>query len=141
MARSSDCLVGAAVLVADDFPALTSLVAEVFRACRARVFTASSGQEAMMTLQLEHLDLVVLDLHMPPPDGWQVLQFIRQVCPDLLARTILLTADAYRQETLLRIRSAALPVVYKPFEVATLQRVARETLSRARHAPPLTRPA
>ncbi len=43
------------------------------------VTIAGSGAEALARFQEERSDLVVLDVQMPPPDGFEVCRRIRQV--------------------------------------------------------------
>ena len=70
---------GKRVLVVDDSPEMTSLLAEVFADAGARVTQANRGQDAMDLLAADRFDLVLMDLTMPQPDGWRVLRFVR--CP------------------------------------------------------------
>jgi len=129
MCADYQALAGRRVLVVDDSPAITSLMKEVFASCGASVFVANDGRQAMLRIQLEPYDLVLLDLKMPAPDGWQVLRFMRRVRSELVGRTILLTGDRYGQDTLRGIDTAALPAVYKPFDVSRLREVACDVLS------------
>ena len=43
-----------------------------------RVITAASGSEALALFDAEKVDAVVLDLRMPPPDGFEVCRRIRE---------------------------------------------------------------
>jgi DNA-binding NtrC family response regulator len=121
-------LAGKRVLIVDDSPQITALVADVFRHCGAAASTANSGPDAMAQLQIATFDLVVLDLVMPEPDGWDVLRFMKAVRPALLGRTILLTGDRYHRQTRQSIDEAELRVVFKPFAVDDLRAAACDAL-------------
>ena len=120
------------ILVVDDSVQITSLLDEVFTRCGSTVMTANSGQSAMVKLQSEEFDLVILDLVMPVPNGWDVLGFMRRTRPEMLNRTILLTGDRYHQETVHDIDETEIHVVYKPFDLRLLRAAACKIIRRAR---------
>jgi DNA-binding response OmpR family regulator len=60
---------GPRVLVADDEPAITSLVAEMLGYAGYRVVQARGGAEAIALARQERPDLVLLDVMMPDLDG------------------------------------------------------------------------
>ncbi|HOF17458.1 MAG TPA: response regulator [Phycisphaerae bacterium] len=124
MDEKYDALQGRRVLVVDDSTQITSLIREVLRACGAEVVTVNSGQQAMVRVQVDEFDLLLLDVKMPEADGWRILMFVRDVQPELLPHTILLTGDRYHAETLQRAGQMAVPVIYKPFDVGELRAVA-----------------
>jgi CheY-like chemotaxis protein len=127
-------LAGKRILIVDDSPQITNLVADVFRFCGATARTANSGPEAMVQLQVGTFDLVVLDLVMPEPDGWEVLRFMKAVKPALIRRTVLLTGDRYHRQTRQSIDEAELRVVFKPFAVDDLRAAACDALFAAESA-------
>ncbi len=124
-------LAGKRVLIVDDSPHITMLLRDVFGSCGATVAVANSGRDAMVQLQVDSFDLMLLDLVMPEPDGWEVLRFARQIKPDLLERTVLLTGDRYNRHTVRDICDAELPAVFKPFALDDLRAAACDTLFRA----------
>lgn len=69
------------VLIADDAPDIAEIVAFTARMTwpECRVTMAASGEEALRRFAEEPPDLVVLDVAMPPPDGFEVCRRIRQV--------------------------------------------------------------
>ncbi len=131
-------LAGRRILIVDDSRQITSLLRDVFASCEARTTGVNNGQTAMVQLQLGAFDLVLLDLVMPAPDGWDVLRFMRSVQPGLLERTILLTGDRYHCGPVRHIGETDIPVVYKPFDVYELRSIACEVLAAvaASGAPP-----
>ena len=128
-------LAGRRVLVVDDSIEITALIRDVFAERNAVVTIANSGSQAMLLIQFFSFDLVFLDIVMPAPDGWDLLEFMRTRMPDLLVRTILLTGDRYSRETLRRLGETRMAVVYKPFDLEELWAVARNRLTRADRTP------
>jgi two-component system, OmpR family, KDP operon response regulator KdpE len=66
------------VLVADDDPAIRKFIRANLDARNYEVLLAKNGQEALSTFTREPLDLAVLDIVMPVPDGLQVCSQIRE---------------------------------------------------------------
>lgn len=129
-------LTGRKILIVDDSVQMTGLLQEVFVDCGADVVATNSGHTAMIMIQLDSFDLIILDLLMPKPNGWDVLHFIKNVNPALMDRVILLTGDQYHRSTLQGISNMDLQVVFKPFEVEELRVKACKILNQSRS--PLT---
>src|SRR6186997_3389111 len=69
------------VLVVDDSNELTRLVALWLEEEGYAVVTASSGREALDAASVYYPDIVLLDLIMPPPDGFAVCEALRNHLP------------------------------------------------------------
>ena len=65
------------ILVVDDEPDITALVAYHLAKAGYRVSTASSGAEALKASSEERPDVVVLDLMLPGLSGYDVLSELR----------------------------------------------------------------
>jgi two-component system CheB/CheR fusion protein len=127
-------LEGRKLLVVDDSPQILALLREVFQACGARIDTIDNGAKAMVALDQCDYDLVILDLAMPSPNGWDVLEYARENCPQMLSRTVVLTAQRYDDEVLDYVHSVEIPALYKPFDLDSLRRVADDRIEAANHA-------
>ena len=68
---------GVSVLVVDDEPAARKLVEKNLEARGFTVFTARDGSEALRVFNERPIELVILDLDIPPPDGFEVCARIR----------------------------------------------------------------
>ena len=68
------------LLIAEDDPDIAQVVAFGVRMAwpDCQVTVAASGQDALRRFDEEHPDLVILDVSMPPPDGFEVCRRIRQ---------------------------------------------------------------
>jgi two-component system, OmpR family, phosphate regulon response regulator PhoB len=103
------------VLVVDDEPDITALVAYHLAKVGYRVSTASNGSEALKAAADQRPDVVVLDLMLPGLSGLDVLQALRKQDETRDVGVILLTA---RREEIDRIRGLSLGAddyLTKPF--------------------------
>jgi two-component system phosphate regulon response regulator PhoB len=103
------------ILVVDDEPDITALVAYHLAKEGYRVATATSGPDALKAAADAAPDLVVLDLMLPGVTGYDVLQELRRRPETRDIGVIMLTA---RKEEVDRVRGLALGAddyVVKPF--------------------------
>jgi len=103
------------VLVVDDEPDITALVAYHLAKAGYQVATAASGPEAIRLAEEQAPDLVVLDLMLPGLSGYEVLEALRRRPQTQDVGVILLTA---RKEEADRIRGLSLGAddyLVKPF--------------------------
>ena len=70
--------VGVRVLLVDDEEDIRLLVRLTLQRAGLRVIEAGSGADALAILAAEPVDVVVLDVRMPEPDGWAVLDSMRE---------------------------------------------------------------
>jgi CheY-like chemotaxis protein len=78
------------ILVVDDDPQTLKLLARILTNGGYEVQTADSGKTGLELLDTaEPFDLIVLDLCMPAPDGFDVLKEVRALQPGL--RTLLIS--------------------------------------------------
>lgn len=77
-----DLLTRGILLVDDEVPNL--VVLESFLDVDYRVYTASSGEEALAIAQTTPLDLVIADQRMPGMTGVELLESLRETRPDVL---------------------------------------------------------
>jgi len=71
------------ILVVDDEKHMRLLYEEEFKEDGYEVITASNGREALESVKMRHLDLVILDLRMPEMDGVEFLRTVRETHRDL----------------------------------------------------------
>ena len=115
------------VLVADDDDAIRVLVARVLTRVGITVDAVPDGQEAIERLDASAYDAVVLDLMMPRVDGLGVIEHMVDTRPEMLEKTIVITAfatDAARE----RVHHMCV-VVSKPFDVMELVRAVRNRIA------------
>jgi two-component system, OmpR family, phosphate regulon response regulator PhoB len=118
------------ILVVDDEPDITALVAYHLAKAGFRVSTASTGPEALKAAREERPDIVILDLMLPGVSGYDVLAELRRRDETREVGVILLTA---RREEVDRIRGLST----KPFSPPELSLRVRALLRRL-GSPPVT---
>src|SRR5262245_37778131 len=108
------------ILVVDDEPDITALVAYHLAKAGYRVSTASTGPDALKAAREEKPDIVILDVMLPGVSGYDVLAELRRREETREVGVILLTA---RREEPDRIRGLSLGAddyLTKPFSPAEL---------------------
>src|SRR5918994_5021166 len=121
------------ILIVDDEPGNVQLLKRILvREGYRRVTGLSNPRQAMALIQEERLDVVLLDLHMPVVDGYQILESITTSL-DPARRTlpvIVLTADATPEARRRVLTSGAADFITKPFDVVEVALRIRNTLER-----------
>ena len=120
------------VLVADDEPRITKLVALTLHDEGFRVVTANSGEEALRRAEEVRPDIVLLDIVMPDLDGIEVMRQLREWRP---VPVILLTAKGSTADKAKGLDLGADDYVAKPFHPDELAARVRAVLRRAAGSP------
>ncbi|MEZ4380042.1 MAG: ATP-binding protein [Nannocystaceae bacterium] len=110
------------VLLADDEPVNRVVLAAMLATLGYQVLEARNGREALVILEREPVDAVLLDMHMPELDGPAVVSWIRANGGERSQLPVIgLTADVVR-ENLDRYLSAGLnSILSKPIGVDALR--------------------
>jgi two-component system phosphate regulon response regulator PhoB len=103
------------VLVVDDEPDITGLVAYHLAKAGYRVITAANGTEALKSVREERPDLVVLDLMLPGLTGYDVLAELRRQEATRDVGVILLTARRDEPDRIKGLTLGADDYLAKPF--------------------------
>ena len=108
------------ILIADDETEIRELLRLYLEKDGYTVWEAADGMEALAVLKQEKIDLAILDIMMPSPDGWRVLQNIRK---NSNIPVILLSARSGDSDKILGLDLGADDYITKPF--VPLEAVAR----------------
>ncbi len=118
---------GQTVLVVDDQPAQRQIACETLRALGYRPSAVSSGDEAVEIVRDVSVDLVLLDMIMPPgPDGLDTYRNIRSARPD--QKVVLMGGYAETQRVTEAQRLGAGAFIRKPYTVDQLAECLHATL-------------
>ncbi len=120
------------VLVVDDEPQTVKYITANLRARGYEVLTAQDGREALKIFRENLVDLVILDIMMPGPDGFEVCQAIRRESD---VPIIMLSARGQEKDIVRALNLGADDYLTKPFGVqemlarieAVLRRASRTT--------------
>jgi DNA-binding response OmpR family regulator len=114
----------ATVLVVDDEPMVVEVVTEYLRRDGHRVVASFDGDDAVLAIERERPDLIVLDIMLPNRDGLTLLQELRRHSD---VPVILLSARTDEVDRVLGLELGAHDYVVKPFSPRELSiRVQRQ---------------
>jgi CheY-like chemotaxis protein len=105
------------LLVVDDDEAIQILMKAVFYRCGIDVDLAADGEAALAKMRRVKYDAIVLDLMLPVTNGFEVIRALKATAPDILDRTIVLTAAADRTLQHFSDAKAVRRVMRKPFDL------------------------
>jgi len=118
------------LLVADDSPLQRKALCSFLRDQGYAVAEASDGHETLAYLQQCEVDLLVLDLHMPNTDGFEVLRYLqahRQGLPVILVSGM--PVDEIQRSMRRRHQADLPPLLLKPIDPEQLIQVVEMHLS------------
>jgi len=107
------------VLLVDDNEATCTLVTAVLQR-DFRTDVANDGAEALEKLKTGNYAAIILDLLMPPPDGYDIMDVLLQTRPEMLKRTVILTAALSPREKQRMKDYPVADLIAKPFDVEVL---------------------
>lgn len=116
------------ILIVDDEPRMLDLIELFLIPSGFRCSRATSGKEALLILQQERIDLVILDIMMPDMDGWMVCEEIRLFSQ---VPIIMLTARSETKDVVKGLKIGADDYIIKPFEEQELLARVHALLRRA----------
>jgi two-component system response regulator FlrC len=116
-----------AVLVVEDDAALREALVDTLRAADLAALSASDAPSALALLGSEEIALVISDVQMPGPDGYQLLSSIKRRRPDL--PVVLMTAYGTVAQAVMAMREGATDYIVKPFDAQALIEMARRQLA------------
>ncbi|MBL8606853.1 MAG: PAS domain S-box protein [Myxococcales bacterium] len=108
------------VLVVDDDTVSRHVLGHALAGAGLAHVTASSGAEALAMIEKEHPSIVLLDLVMPPPDGYQILRILRARAETRDLPVVVLTAIDAEDEVAKAFEAGADDFVRKPFKPVEL---------------------
>jgi two-component system NtrC family sensor kinase len=120
-------------LIIDDEAGIRGILGRTLSRYGYEVAEAGDGLEGQLALtdaSRGRLDVIFCDVRMPRLDGVQLLGWMGDACPELLARTVLLTGDTVSDEVRAAVARTGCHVLAKPFARRDLE----HTLARV-HAP------
>ena len=102
------------VLVVDDLPQNTTVLAKVLQAKGYSVCTANDGAAALLAVESEMPDVVLLDIMMPGMDGFQVCRAIKSNPATRLTPVVLVTGLGDSEARIKGIEAGADDFLTKP---------------------------
>jgi two-component system response regulator AdeR len=121
------------IIVAEDDDDIAAILTGYLRKAGMKTLRAEGGEQAINLTRLNKPDLLLLDIHLPVYDGWNVLTTLRK---ETNVPVIMVTALDQDVDKLMGLRLGADDYVIKPFNpsevVARVEAVLRRTRSGCR---------
>ena len=104
------------ILIVEDEPPISNLISMSLQKAGYRCQRAFDGEQAIQLIDTKSFDLILLDIMLPKVDGFELLEYIRQ----LEIPVIFLTAKNAVNDRVKGLRMGAEDYIIKPFEVQEL---------------------
>lgn len=115
------------ILIVDDEDALRTILSSELVGAGYEIATAADGEEGVAEVKNRKFDLVLLDIHMPKLDGFEVLKFIKKEHPEV--KVIMLTGFADLKNAIESKKYGAEDFVSKPYDLVDLLTTIERVLS------------
>jgi two-component system response regulator FlrC len=115
------------VLIVEDDAALREALTDTLRAAGITTLAADAAVPALALLESEEIALVISDVQMPGPNGYELLASIKRRRPDL--PVVLMTAYGTIAQAVSAMREGATDYIVKPFDAQALIDMARRQLA------------
>jgi CheY-like chemotaxis protein len=113
------------ILIVDDEERVGAALARLLTP-EHEALALTSGREALLRLASgERFDVILCDVMMPPPAGWELYDELLRLAPEQAARVIFMTGGAFSPEARSLLARAPNPRLEKPFDIDALWRVIR----------------
>jgi two-component system response regulator FlrC len=115
------------VLIVEDDADLREALTDTLHAAGLAAVAASGAEQALRLLESEEIALVISDVQMPGPSGYELLSSIKRLRADL--PVVLMTAYGTIAQAVAAMREGATDYIVKPFEAQALIDMARRQLA------------
>ncbi len=110
------------ILIVDDQPEVTKLLAMVLRGEDRRIITAASGETALALARQHAPDLVLMDVMMPGGmDGYEATRHLKEDPATGRCPVIIVTAKTQARDREEALASGAEDFIAKPFDLQALK--------------------
>lgn len=117
------------VLVVDDEPEITELVAEILERSGHRVDVAHGGRTALRALERREYQVVITDLRMPDMDGRALFEQSESIRPGCRERFLFLTGDTLSPMARRFLAESGRPHLAKPVAPSELRRAVGDVIA------------
>ena len=111
---------GKKILLVDDEEDILDFLELILEEQGYSVIKANSGTEALAAAQMQHPDLILLDIMMPEMDGWEVLKLLKADEEVTHIPVAMLTARTEMKDKIQGLQEGAIDYICKPFATKEL---------------------
>lgn len=111
------------VLIVDDSAAMRSIIQKTLQISGleiGNVYQAKNGEEALVMLEENWVDLALVDINMPVMDGETLINRVREN-PDLAELPIVVVSTESSEARIVQLRAKDVEFIHKPFAPETLR--------------------
>ncbi len=120
-------ILNASILIVDDQESNVMLLEDMLANAGYQCVTSTMDPHAVRPLHVKHrYDLILLDLHMPEMDGFQVMEGLKDIDPSSYLPVLVITAQPSHK--LRALQAGAKDFVSKPFDLIEVQTRIRNML-------------
>ncbi|MHB8104424.1 MAG: response regulator [Dehalococcoidales bacterium] len=116
------------VLIIEDESDIQNFVSRVLELEGYIVFKAGDGNIGLATLREHTIDMVLLDLRLPGPDGWSILRIIKHTPELKKIPVVVITALAEAAQRERTLRMGAAQYLIKPLSAHGLSKTIEDVL-------------
>jgi two-component system NtrC family sensor kinase len=117
------------ILLVDDNEGNAKALARLLRRDGHSVDIRVDGHEALETLNQQHYDLIICDVHMPRLEGPELYERLSATHPHLLSRFLFITGDMLSPEIVDFFQQTDVPYLTKPFGAAKARHAVQQVLA------------
>ena len=125
------------ILIIEDDLDIQNFIGRVLELEGYRALKAADGQAGLELMKDNQVSLVLLDLRLPGPDGWAVLQEIRNDPEQADVPVVVLSAIAESGQRRRTMRMGATKYLVKPLSAHALSKTVADILREKKHASPV----
>ncbi|MEA3307987.1 MAG: response regulator [Chloroflexota bacterium] len=118
------------ILIVEDNPSTSDMLVSYFASLDYEVSHAAWGQDALVLASESPPDLIILDIHLPDIDGYEICTRLRDQRRTKNVPIIFLTERSERMDRLMGLNLGAVDYITKPFDVQELRYRVRNILNR-----------
>jgi DNA-binding response OmpR family regulator len=111
---------GKKILIIEDDADIQNFISRVLELEGYQVDKASDGKTGMEIVRKNHIDLILLDLRLPGPDGWSILRTIKRDPEFSRIPVVVITAIAEATQRKKTLRMGAASYLVKPLSAHSL---------------------
>jgi CheY-like chemotaxis protein len=119
------------ILIADDDAASRELLRDALAVLGCRIVDSSDGTDALLKVQRETPDIVLLDIEMPGLDGFELLREIRTLDPPVPCAVLAVTALVMDGDEERTLASGFDGYIAKPVSISNVREQVRQILNSA----------
>ncbi len=118
------------ILAVDDEPLILELLEVQLKKAGYELITSTGGTEALSLVEKNRPDLIILDVMMPPPDGFHVCNTLKNNPDYRHIPIIMLTSEARAADKIWGMEAEADAYIIKPYQEQELLRTIKELLDK-----------